>query len=143
MEHTIHSLARDLKKHNIESKILCLTKENVKSVKKFDGIEVIRYPQTANFASCPMSLSLLANFSKEAEWADVIHFHYPWPFGDLLSVLTSNEKKKLVTYHSDIVKQKYLKTIYKPLEQYFLHKADRITATSPNYLAESKNLKKF
>ena len=143
VEHTIHSLSKDLKNHNIECKVLCLTNEKVKSVTKFDGIEVIKYPQTSNFSSCPTSLSLLLNFKKEAEWADVIHFHYPWPFGDLLSLLTSDRQKKIVTYHSDIIKQKYLKVLYKPLEQYFLYKADKITTTSPNYIAGSKNLTKF
>jgi O-antigen biosynthesis rhamnosyltransferase len=143
VEHTIHSLSRDLKDHNIECKVLCLTNKKIKSVEIFDGIEVIRYPQTSNFSSCPTSLSLLLNFKRESEWADLIHLHYPWPFGDLLSLVASSSKKKLVTSHSDIVKQKYLKALYKPLEQYFLRKACGITATSPNYLASSKNLKKF
>lgn len=142
-EQVIYFLCKDLAKHNIESKVLCLTGDKYKSVTKFDGIEVIRYPYTTNFASCPLSISLLKNFRKEIAWADIIHYHYPWPFGDLLSLLAPKNKKQIVTYHSDIIKQKILKKFYYPLEQYFLSKVDKIIATSPNYVSTSENLKKF
>ena len=50
------------------------------------------------------------------------------------------DKPIVVTYHSDIVKQLFLKKIYSPLESYFLEKASRIVATSENYLNSSTNL---
>ncbi len=127
---------------NIESRVLCLTKKSEKTIKKYEGIKVTRYPQTLSYASCPISIQALLNFKKESTWADIIHYHYPWPFCDILS-LFADKKKSVVTYHSDIVKQKILRCLYYPLEQWFLSKVDKIIATSPNYTITSPNLIKY
>lgn len=130
------------KNTEIESRVLCLTKHNKKSVENYEGVKVIRYPQTLSYASCPISIQALINFRKESSWADIIHYHYPWPFGDLLSLFAA-KRKSVVTYHSDIVKQKLLRCLYYPLDQWFLSKVDVIIATSPNYATTSANLIKF
>ena len=127
------------KNAEIESRVLCLTKNSKKTVENYEGIKVIRYPQTLSYASCPISIQAIINFKKESNWADIIHYHYPWPFGDLLSLFAA-KRKSVVTYHSDIVKQKILRCLYYPLEQWFLSKVDKIIATSPNYTITSANL---
>ncbi len=141
-EHGIFQLCKAVKSSGIESKILCLTKNSKKSIINYNGIEVVRYPQTFSYASCPLSLEALLNFKKESSWADIIHYHYPWPFGDLLSLFAA-KKPSIATYHSDIVKQKTLSYLYYPLEQYFLYRINKITAESPNYATTSKNLRKY
>jgi len=52
-------------------------------------------------------------------------------------------KPSVVTYHSDIVKQKRALLLYRPLMNAFLRSVDRIVATSPNYVATSPVLQKF
>ena len=53
------------------------------------------------------------------------------------------QKPSLVTYHSDIIKQKHLLHIYRPLKQRFLSSVDQIVATSPNYFASSEVLQLY
>ena len=53
------------------------------------------------------------------------------------------KKPCIVTYHSDIIKQKYLHHIYRPLKQRFLNSVDYIVATSPNYFVSSNVLQQF
>jgi glycosyltransferase involved in cell wall biosynthesis len=53
------------------------------------------------------------------------------------------KKPTVVTYHSDIIRQKYLLKIYRPLQWKFLGDMSRIVATSPNYLATSDVLAKY
>jgi len=142
-EQVIYTICKGLRKHGVESKVICLTKDREKSTSYFQDIEVVRYPYTINLASCPVSIELLYNFRREIEWADIIYYHYPWPFADFLSLLAPKDKIQIVTYHSDIVKQKLLKVVYYPLEQWFLGKVNRIIATSPNYINLSCNLQKF
>ncbi len=67
----------------------------------------------------------------------MIHYHFPWPFADLLHLLTKVKKPALVTYHSDVVRQRGLLRLYRPLMRYFLSKIQCVVATSPNYLATS------
>ena len=142
VEQVISNICRGVKRHNVESKVLCLAKSTGDTL-AINGVTVVRYKYDFTIASNPISMKLLFAFKKEAAWADIIHYHYPWPFGDLLSLLVPKGKKQIVTYHSDIVRQKFLKTLYYPLEQLFLSRMDKIIATSPNYLSLSKNLKKF
>jgi glycosyltransferase involved in cell wall biosynthesis len=130
------------KNSNIESRVLCLTKKSKKTVENYEGIKVIRYPQTLSYASCPISVQALLNFKKESDWADIIHYHYPWPFGDVLSLFAA-KRKSLVTYLSDIVKQKTLRYLYYPLEQWFLYKIDKIVPIYPNSTVTSTNLIKY
>jgi glycosyltransferase involved in cell wall biosynthesis len=98
------------------------------------------YPKSLEIASNTISLGMLMAFPKFADWADVIHCHFPWPFGDVLQTLASN-KPYVVTYHSDIVRQRALLYLYRPLMRRFLSGAKVIIATSPNYLASSPILR--
>lgn len=70
-------------------------------------------------------------------WAELIHYHFPWPFADVMHATAGYLRPAIVTYHSDIVRQKALKFIYRPLMKHFLRSVDRIVATSPNYYATS------
>lgn len=54
-------------------------------------------------ASCSISFSALPYFKRLVEWADVVHYHYPWPFADLLHFAARVRKPTVLTYHSDIV----------------------------------------
>ncbi len=62
---------------------------------------------------------------------DVVHFH------------SRHGKPTIVTYHSDIVKQKLILPFYRPLMMRFLKDVDVIVATSPSYLKSSHVLKEF
>lgn len=94
-------------------------------------------------ASTGFSYTALSHFKALAAEADLIHFHFPWPFMDLVKTLSRIRKPSLVTYHSDIVKQKHLLLLYRPLMLHFLEHVDQIIATSPAYLNNSEILQTF
>ena len=52
-------------------------------------------------------------------------------------------KKTIITYHADIIKQKYLKYFYWPLQNSFLRDIIKIVCTSDNYAKSSIVLRKF
>ena len=94
-------------------------------------------------ASTGLSLSAFGKFTELARNADLIHYHFPWPMMDLLHFWARANKPGVITYHSDIVRQRLLGKLYRPLMNRFLGSVDRIVATSPNYLASSPVLKGF
>jgi len=59
---------------------------------------------------------------------------------DLLHFLIKVDKPTVVTYHSDIIRQKWLLLLYRPLQYLFLSNVDSIVTASPNYLASSEVL---
>ena len=94
-------------------------------------------------ASTDFSVGVFSRFAQLARQADLVHYHYPWPFMDIVHFATRLNKPTVVTYHSDIIRQKNLLRLYTPLKRRFLGSVDSIVATSPNYLATSDVLQRF
>jgi len=107
------------------------------------GIRHIRYPQTLSIASNPMSISLWRAFKVLVKDYDVIHYHFPWPFADLMHISLNITKPSIVTYHSDVVRQKNWLRLYQPLMHRFLFRVKKIIATSPQYVASSQVLQRY
>jgi len=79
-------------------------------------------------------------FRRMAAEADVINYHFPWPFADLLHLVVRPKAKTAMTWHSDIVRQRWLGRLYAPLLHRMLRRMDALVATSPNYAATSPAL---
>jgi rhamnosyl/mannosyltransferase len=142
VEQVINQIARGANKHGIQTDVLSLSPKRSHDAIEIDGYQVHRSKLNLQIASNSFSISAFGRFMKLAKQADVIHYHFPWPFMDLVHMVTHIKKPSLVTYHSDIVRQKYLLKIYQPLMNSFLKDMDCIVATSPNYLATSDTLVK-
>ena len=143
IEEVIRQIAINTKNLGFETRVFTLSKNSIQSVIEIDDIKIYRAPLTIELASCGMSANALKLFKELANWAQIINYHFPWPFMDLLNFFTKNSVKKVVTYHSDIVRQKNLFLLYKPLMKNFLNQANVIVATSDNYLKSSKYLQKY
>ncbi|NVP02954.1 glycosyltransferase [Photobacterium damselae subsp. damselae] len=109
----------------------------------YEGYRIIVIKKDFEISSNGFSFRLIKAFINLSKEHDIIHFQYPWPTGDLLSLFSPKEKKMIVSYQSDIIKQKWLKIIYTPLEYLFFNKIDKIIASSPQYAKTSKNLIKY
>jgi glycosyltransferase involved in cell wall biosynthesis len=95
-------------------------------------------------ASCDLGgMAALQRFSEQAAWADVLHFHFPWPYADLLNLLPVAKRPKVMTYHSDIVRQRFLLRLYGPLMRRTLRSMDAVVATSPAYIQTSPFLNRL
>lgn len=143
IEQVIHQIARGATRLGIETDVLSLTPDRVAPIIEIDGYLAHRARLHLQIASTGFSASVLPHFSRLSKKADVIHYHFPWPFMDVVHFATRVRKPCVVTYHSDIIRQKYLLKLYRPLKWKFLNSVDRIVATSPNYAATSEVLEKY
>lgn len=143
VEQVIYQIARGCDELDIETKILALSDNPEPAEVEVYKHKVYRCKQDVNIASTGFSFEVFDKFKQLSKWADVIHYHYPWPLMDVLHCLSGVNKPSVVTYHSDIVRQKVLLHLYRPLRNKFLGKVDRIVATSPNYLKTSYALQRF
>lgn len=142
IEQVIRQLSRACSAYNITSDVFTLTPGPTRTI-KLDDQTVYTFHQNLDIASTAISAQALKAFGKIARHYDIIHYHYPWPFGDLLQLTLRQKKPTILTYHSDIIKQKHLLKLYRPLQTYFLKSVDRIIATSPQYAESSNTLKRF
>ncbi|MFS8050895.1 glycosyltransferase family 4 protein [Rhizobium sp. BR 314] len=143
IERTIHALAKGCNAYGVRSDVLSLSPDPVKNTVEFDGHMAHKAKQSFELASTGFSFEVFGKFRELSTKADIVHYHFPWPFMDVVHFSTPPHKPTIVTYHSDIVKQKALGRIYKPLMLRFLSNVDQIVATSPNYLASSEVLQRF
>lgn len=140
LEEVIRQISLNTKPLGIKSRVLTLSKKPVPCFMQREEADVYRYKLDFEIASCGFSLSALKAFKTHVQWADVINYHFPWPFADILHFSHRVDKPIVITYHSDIVRQQGLLKIYKPLMRKFLASADRIIATSLNYRQSSQVL---
>ena len=143
LEEVIRQICLGTAGHGVTSRVFTLSDEPFPRRLPRLEAEVVRVRKTFEVASCGFGLTGIRHFSREVDWADVVHYHYPWPFSDLLHLVAGKEKKSVLTYHSDIVRQKFLFAFYRPLMNYYLGHMARIVATSPNYFATSEVLNQF
>ena len=143
VEQVMHHISAGLVKHGHRSTILAFSPQKEVQVIDYLGYRVIAIPATQEIASMPLSIKGFSYFKNLCKEADIIHYHYPFPWMDLMHLVHPHDKPCVMTYHSDIVKQKNLLKLYKPLQQYFLKRMDAIVATSPKYIESSEILRKY
>jgi rhamnosyl/mannosyltransferase len=142
VEQVIHNLAEGSKRYGIKGDVLSLTHGSSRNL-KYKGYRVFQAHQDFELASTGFSLSAFFKLKKLLLSYDIIHYHYPWPFMDLVHCLLRIKTPSVVTYHSDIVKQQGLLRIYQPLQRWFLKNIDKIVPTSEAYVRSSQILKNY
>ncbi|SFL42968.1 glycosyltransferase family 4 protein [Rugamonas rubra] len=143
IEQVIRQMCVGTGRLGVRNEVLTLTRDKDPSDLEFEGHMVHRMPLDFEIASTGFSFAAIRKLARLARQADVIHYHFPWPFMDLAHFMARIDKPSVVTYHSDIVRQKNLLRVYTPLKQRFLRSVDLIVATSPNYLASSPVLARY
>jgi len=73
--------------------------------------------------------------------ADIIHIHWPNPTAVAAYLVSRHPGRLIVTYHSDVVRQKILAKCFQPLLRKLLSRADRVIATSQCYMETSDVLR--
>ncbi|PJF46315.1 MAG: glycosyl transferase family 1, partial [Candidatus Thermofonsia Clade 3 bacterium] len=68
---------------------------------------------------------------------DLFHFHFPDPLTHLASALLPAEVPRVVTWHSDIVRQKAFLPLYAPWLRRFVQQVDAVIVSSPSMLQSS------
>lgn len=140
----IHAIAEGTASLGVESHVFALTK-GIASAEPVpvDSHVVHQVRRDFQVASTDFAFGAFSRFRKLASEFDILHYHFPWPTGDFLHLLAAPDRPAIVTYHSDVVRQKWLSAVYAPMRDIFLSRMDRIVATSPNYAASSPVLQRF
>lgn len=107
-------------------------------VETLNGVRVIFSARLANVSSAPFSAELFQRV--RGLETDVTHLHSPYPFGEMANYFFGRAPASVLTYHSDIVRQRVMGALYTPFLHRVLARAQTIIATSPNYVESSRVL---
>ena len=106
-----------------------------------NGVRVRREATLFNLGASPVCPGLAREIRHSR--ADIVHLHFPNPAAILAYLASNHAGRVVVTYHSDIVRQKLLGRAFRPLLEHFLRRASAIIATSPGYIESSEVLTRF
>jgi glycosyltransferase involved in cell wall biosynthesis len=140
IEHHLRDLAEGLTARGHQVTVLVTSTGRVGTVEHSQpGLTVIRTARAAQAASTPLSLELL--WRARSIHADLVHLQFPYPPGDLAALLAAGRPPLVISYQSDIVRQRRLLQLYRPLQALTLRRAGRIIASSPGYIDSSPFLR--
>ena len=135
IENHIKLLAETQAQRGHAVSVLATSRDGRTHVETLNGVRVIFAARLATVASTPLSAALPLQLTRERP--DIVHLHFPYPVGDVAHRFLGRARRTVITYHSDIVRQKNLLRFYAPFLRLSLARADRIIATSPRYIETS------
>lgn len=113
------------------------------------GVDVTRLRRAFAYSSTPVvweMASALRAEMRRPDAPDLMNLHFPYPWGETAFQMADPRRADgarvpmVITYHSDIVRQKALGTLYGPLVRRLMDRADLVIATSPNMVEHSEVL---
>ncbi len=137
IENHLRVLAEGLAKRGHEVSVIVCHPQQRNEVESINGVRVIRAARVRTIASTPLSFDLQKLIAQEKP--DVTHLHFPYPVGEVSHWLRGHGRT-VITYHSDVVRQRFIGAMYKPIMRWGLRRAESILATSPNYVVSSTEL---
>lgn len=100
-----------------------------------NGVRVIRLKRAFKLAGTDFLFSLPGKL-KELK-PDIVHVHLPNPWAETAWKLAGRPGRLFVSFHSDIIRQKFLLKIYAPFHRAFLKQAEKIIVATPNHIEYS------
>jgi len=103
------------------------------------GVRVVKAARLGEAASTPLSLRFFREIARLE--SDVMHLHSPYPPAEIGALVFRPRTPCILTYHSDVVRQRWMMKVYGVVLRRILRRADRIIAASANLAASSPFLR--
>ncbi len=144
VEKVMYDLMLGLSEEGIHCDMLCASTEDYPAgminVNSYAGLIV--EATKIKLAATMLAPGVITRLRKIAKSYDIIHVHHPDPMASLALFMSGFKGKVVLHWHSDILKQKTLLRLYKPLQSWLIKRADVIVGTTPVYVKESPFLSK-
>lgn len=141
IEHHLRTLAVAQARAGQLVTVLCCNTAARTVEEETDGVRIVRVARFGRLSSMPIGPTL-------GRWlrripADVVHVHTPFPLGEWLASRLPEGRPVVASWHSDIVRQRLLGALYRPLQRRFLARCNRIVVATPNHVTSSAMLPAF
>ena len=144
VEHHLSMLAAGLAKRDGISADAIVANEGPTTLREqVDGVDVLRMGRTFAYASTPVAPGMPAAIRAAAaspHRPDLFHLMFPYPWGEVSWLMAGAPGPSVLTYHSDIVRQRVLGAAYRPILRRVLDRVDRIIVGSPPMIENSEVL---
>ncbi len=141
IENHIKLLAEGLHARGEDVRVLVTNTGRTTVQETIGGVPVVKTGRQVNISSAPVSLEFYPWLRRLEQGIDIAHAHMPYPPGELGQLLLGRSRRFVVTYHSDIVRQRVLGALYRPFLWQVLRQARLIAAATPVHVQSSPFLR--
>jgi glycosyltransferase involved in cell wall biosynthesis len=134
METHLQALCSQLRE-SVDLQVLVANDDRSGKEETIDGVAVTRLPTRLTLVSTPLCPEMISRI--RAHDGEIVHLHMPNPMAVLAYLASGHRGRLVVTYHSDMVRQKVLGPLFEPILHATLRRSTAIIVTSPNYLHTS------
>jgi len=106
------------------------------------GYPTIAVPCHGLLASVAISpsLPLVARRLHRKHRFDIVHLHFPDPLGQLTAMTLPRSVRRVISWHSDIIRQRRALALYGPFLRPFVRDADALIGATPQHLDSSAQI---
>ena len=141
VEKVMYDLMLGLSERGIRCDMLCATEGKSEEVELNPSAKLILCHAMVKAFATMIAPSMILKLRKICHHYDIIHIHHPDPMACLALILSGYKGRVILHWHADILKQKSLLKLYRPLQRWLINRAERIVGTTPIYLQESPFLR--
>jgi glycosyltransferase involved in cell wall biosynthesis len=134
IESHLQALCHELKRF-LQVEVLVASEGRQGSESEVDGIKVKRLGRLFSIGETPVCWRLAGEIRRSA--AAVVHLHVPHPPACLAYLMSGHRGPLVITWHSDIVRQKVMARVLAPIHKAIIRRASVLIASSPNYVETS------
>jgi rhamnosyl/mannosyltransferase len=98
---------------------------------------VVKTARVYNLSSAPLSPDYYPWLRRLAAQSDLVHAHLPYPPAELGYLAVGQDRPLVLTYHSDIVRQRMLGFFYSPFLRRVVDRAAAIIVATPAHIQSS------
>lgn len=142
IETHVKTLCRGLAELGVEVVDLVSSLDKTASDFVTDGFRVVEAPTRGIHFSTSISPSMVATahrLHKEKPF-DVVHLHFPDPMSHLASMVLPKSIPRVISWHSDIIKQKHLLKLYRPWQYRQIMQAAAIIVPTAAHFSSSTQI---
>jgi len=142
IETHVRTLAKAQAELGADVRVFCMNHKPGPTIVEQDGpVEVTRFGRAASAMKLDVCPELPAALRKVE--ADVLHLQVPNPTMLLALLGVRRHPSLVVTYQSDVVKQRLRGALFRPIERVVYRRVKAILTSSPTYASGSSFLKRY
>ena len=130
VEQVVKDIVENLSDKYSSTVLVCNPPHGKYSEEALNSTKIIRCSTLLTFRSLPISFSFFREFCKQIKTHDIVHLHEPFPLGSIVAWMLNKNTPLVITWHSDIVRQNFLKWLVLPFQYLVLKRAEVILVTS-------------
>lgn len=139
IEGHLQTLARGQAARGLAVTVLVAGDDRTTRCERDQEVTVIRAGSIATLRSTPLCPTMPLHLARAEP--DIVHLHAPFPPGELAQWVLVRGQATVISYHSDIVRQRWLGALWRPWQRRLLLRAGRVLVASEAYRKSSPMLR--